>query len=508
MTNNEHGTEFCPFVTGGEVTGEQFIGRSEYIKRCMRKLRGGNSVALRGIPRIGKTSLAKKLLDEALKWGSRDIIPIHIVLGTCLSFFHFWREIGKKIETELNTMDRELRCLLDDVKNADDRYEDIKNTVEKLFTYLCSQGKQVILCVDEFDSVVTVFKDGNNDPRCYFLFLRELMSNTKEYGVSFIIVSRRGLASLESRTEGGSTFDGVIEPTPIRGFSDKELIEFREYATKHDLILSNDDWGIIINQAGRSPYMLSRAAVALLDAEEGKNIKEVLREYEPTHFSYFDRMLELMREDNCKDLKRMVKIFIGPQYDLTGNDINELKHGGYIWQEKYDAPYETLSVRFEQYLREETRRDLNLEIWPLLTETENRLRDVIETKMRTKYNDKWEDELIMKARNKGARKEYFIDSAKVDRHLSKKLHTNQRLIDTISFLEYMNIIQEYRNDLFNDIFVGWARTEIERLFKTIHQTRNPYAHSNGHLLNDLEIQEADLACKKILDGINSVTLMK
>jgi len=269
ISKHEYDSMVCPFVTGGKVTGEKFIGRGEYIKRCIRKLKGRNSIALRGIPRIGKSSLAIRLLDIMKELEEEVIISLYIDLSNCSSFLHFWQETVKALEAELSTDDSEMIRLLSVVKNKADSYETMKDAVEKLFTYTCRQGKRVVLCIDEFDSASSVLMDNTAGPLCNFMFMRTMMTSTREYGLSFIIVTRRSLSSIESKADGGSTFDGAIETMPVRGFSDNELSEFREYGEKHGVFLSDEEWDMFVGQAGRSPFMLSRTAMALLDSEVG-----------------------------------------------------------------------------------------------------------------------------------------------------------------------------------------------------------------------------------------------
>jgi len=494
-----------PFETGSVVTGDKFIGRDENIKKCLRKLKGGGSVALRGIPRIGKTSLAFKLLEPEY-WTDQNVIPFLINLGGCETFFHFCRsvmlEIEKKYVNAAN--DSAFSALVAAVKAAGDNYETISEAVKAVFSYLRSKDVHTVICIDEFDSVVRVFGESTETASiCYYLFLRELMTNPQLYRLSLIITSRRSLVSLTAKADGGSVFHNAIETIPIHGFNNREMGAFREYAARHGLAFSEEDWTLFVQQAGRSPYMLSTTATALLDAEEGQSIKNTLNRYEANHYQYFDTLIDYLREDGNKDLRRMIQLFIGPKYNLSQNDINELIFSGYILQETVNGKprYETLSLRFQQYLEEKTRQGLDLEIWPLVGETEKNLRDIIEQKMYAKYNDNWEAELITAARSKAAAKNHFIEMDKINYYISARKHQRQRLVDTLSFLEYMNIILEYRNDLFKDIFPGWAYKDIKNCFFTVYNARNPYAHFNECFLSDLEVQEADLACRKILEGI-------
>jgi len=514
MIDTVHISSSSPFETGNIVKGEKFIGRDEYINRCLRKLKGGGSVALRGIPRIGKTSLAVKLLnsleDQIDGW---NIISIFIDLSTCQTFFHFWRRVVTEIEKRYGdvTTDISLEALLQKVKTAGEDYEKISDAIRSVFSYLCKIKIRTVLFIDEFDSVCRVFGESiQASSLCYFMFMRELMTNSGLFGISLIITSRRSLVNLTKKADGGSVFYNAIETIPIHGFNDVERNAFREYMIKQGLVLSEEDWLSLVKLAGHSPFMLSMAADYLLDAAKEKSVQQTLKDNEARYYQYFDDLIKHLREDDGKDLRRMIQLFIGPKYNLNQNDINELTHSGYIWQETVNGRdrYETLSLRFKQYLKEETHKDLGLDIWPLLTETEKCIRNFIEKNMSAVYSDKWEDELLNKAVDKKKINRPFIDSEKIGlytrdkKNASKKSLPKQRLIDYLSFSEYSYIISEYWNNVFRNTLFGWGIKDVEKNFRILHDVRNPYAHANEHLLSDSEIQEADLICNKLLERIN------
>jgi len=510
MENADLSLLSCPFKTGGIVTGEKFIGRNEQIKKCLRKLLDGGSVAIRGLPHIGKTSLAWKLLYTSEYWTDRNAIFIFIDLSKCETFFHFWRKVADEIENTYDGMsaDGAMRDLLGAVETAGDNYEKIDKAVSAVFACLHKKNIQTVLCIDKFDDVVRVFGDSKlTENVCYYNSLTELISKEK---LSLIITIRRSLHDLTVNPGGNSTLDGKIETMPLHGFNDDEMTAFREYAARHGLALSDDDWTALTEQAGRSPSMLSMSSTALLDAGQGKSVRQVLKDYEPAHYPYFNGLLKFMRENDNRDLRRMIQLFIGPKYNLSRIDINELQHSGYIWVETVNGreQYVTLSKCFELFLREEARKGLDIEIWPLMEAATKRLRDAIETGLRSVYGDIWEDELCDKARlinneNKKKPKEekkLFINMKNVDDF--ERDGRRQRLIDWLGYLEYMYIIEEYWQNVFQFVFKGLPLNTVKDNLRKIHSARNPYGHFNGKLLSDLEVEKADLACKEILECLN------
>jgi len=507
IRSNERGVvPATPFATGAAVSGRQFIGRGEYLKRGRGRLKSGSSYAICGIKRIGKTSLARKLLYETENWQALGWITVEITLQDCQSFFEMWRRVARKVEEALSAtrhgISPEVRDWLNAVEAGGDVYEKVHDAVESLFKRLMTEYVRTILLIDEFDYVVEVFGDDVETRRARMMFLRTLAE--PKSGVTFVLTSRRRLDQLERSTCGGSTFHQSMLTEKLIGFDKREHDAFRGYMAENALYLDDAEWETLTNHAGRSPFMLSKAAEALFFAEDGLSVEEVLTDFEKEHIKYFQELLKSMREDgDC--LKRMIQIFVGPQYDLTENGIDELKLYGYIWQKRGSRRYETISPLFEQYLKREVRDDSALNFWPLMTETEHKLRDVIALELQKHYGDDWETELRKEADQKELERKidntiFFIDLETIKRY---KKNPGERLIDQCNFRTYYNIIAHYRKslNLFVNFFDGRKLTELKKYCFKIHDLRGPFAHSNGHLCTTLEIKEADLACEKILEWL-------
>ncbi|MDR1531975.1 MAG: hypothetical protein LBS62_07295 [Clostridiales bacterium] len=502
MTDNISAVSL-PFATSGVATDEQFIGREDYIRRFLNRLRGCASIALRGLPRIGKTSLAQKL-HAPENWRDIPSFAVYIDLGCSTSFADFWGSVAKEVKKQCKgemAADTRLQALFDCVADGG-VYEEVAEAVKALFMYVRGKGFQTNLCIDEFDRAKQVFGESEKaEFTCHYMFLREVMTQWKTYGLSVVIISRRSLEDLTRTMDGGSVFSNSIDSIPVRGFNERELDAFRAHANKYGLLSDDEDWRRFVDLAGRSPFMLSNAAAELLENDE-KTVEQALRDYEPHLYGYFKSLLDFMRKDGGRDIKRMIQTFIGPQYDLNQNDMNELVHSGYIWLESTaeGERYKTLSARFQQYLREETRRDVEMDIWPLLTRTELALREAIELNMRKAYGDDWEKELISESRRRETLQQPFIAPKKIDFYQQGRERVS-RLIDTLSFLEYSHIIAAYRGKCTRGILPTWTPQEIKHNFEILYNVRNPYAHSNGHFLTETEVQEADLTCKKTLYGL-------
>jgi len=366
-------------------------------------------------------------------------------------------------------------------------------------------GIRTLLMLDEFDLVVKVFGDNQETRRTRIMFLRTLAEPNS--GVTFIIVSRRKLEKIESSACDGSTFHQSIHTEKLIGFSDKEQALFRNYMDENGIKLDDTEWQLLTGHAGRSPFMLSKAAEALFFAGNEQSVKEVLADFEKEHIEYFRDLLAWIRNDgDC--IKHMVQIFIGPKYGLTEYGIDELKLYGYIWQERGNDRYETISPLFEHYLKSEVRRDSTLDFWPLASSTENQLRNLIANRLHKHFGEDWEKELKEEAQRKVDERKtnpkvFFIDIGRTEKY---KTNRGERLLDMCNFMEYYNVIAHYREDCFSDIWDAAKIIELKQCCLKICNARNPFAHSNNHLLTNIEIKEADLACEKILESIsNSVT---
>jgi len=502
---NVDGAAGNPFKTGGIVTGRNFIGRGQIVKSCLARLRAGNSLALCGLPRIGKSSLAHKLINELGNSTEKKLLAAFEILGERTSFFELWRCVALGLEKELEKsgqMTPGQRQFLTDIMEAGENYEKLSMAVPALFKDLAKGGLKTILVLDEFDSVKRVFGPGPETLHRNFQFLRGLATDP-DNGLALIIVSRRSLEKLETAASGGSVLHLAVDPRMVIGFDGRERAAFQTYAKECGLELSEAEWAMVEHQAGRSPFMLSKVAAALFEAEEGREVKSILKECAAEHFHYFRELIKLMREDGGNTLEHMFQIFFDTHHGLTQNQINELVLQGYIW--KANDRIETLSKFFEEYLCQETRHELEKGFWPLYTESLKRLRQTVKRKYEEKYGQKWEEALIEEAKQKAADpKKYFVNRGTLKQYLDQQGKggaSRDDFIERLLFLDFMNIILNYWDDYFHKIFTSLTPAEIKSNFQAMQEARNCITHVKT--IPESKMKSGLQAFKKILNALKA-----
>jgi hypothetical protein len=270
---------------------------------------------------------------------------------------------------------------------------------------------------------------------------------------------------------------------------------FRSYMAEHGLELDDTEWDALINHAGHSPFMLSKAAEKLFYSNGDLTVTEILENYEKEHYEYFRDLIEALRKDK-QCLKHIIQIFLGPKYDLTQEGIDELILYGYIWIQKNKDKYETISPVFERYLRNTVRNEITQQFWPFMADAEKSIRNLISRKLREEFGDIWEKNLRAEASNSKIKGKMIINLERIDKY---KANRGENLIDLCNFSEYYKIIDIYKKGLFREYFDEKRLAELKACCDKIHIARNNFAHINDNLLTDKEVNGAKQACETIIE---------
>lgn len=263
-----------PFISGNPVSAENFINRQREIRRLVgRILNNGQSSAIIGEPRSGKTSLLDYLKasenSDALYGKEKEKLLFSYVdsmaLGNSFSPAEFWQYILEPVE---KTMGKGISPLSEAYRTC--IKENCGNFVlERLFGQLFLTEKRLILLLDEFDAFL------NNDifhQSEFYGGLRSLASRSK--GLVVVIASRQSLSDLNHGTQEfnrtGSPYFNFLDEIPLRPFTKK--------ATEKLLNLANGkftpkDQEFIIRLAGGHPYFLQTAAFELWECYEDEELE-------------------------------------------------------------------------------------------------------------------------------------------------------------------------------------------------------------------------------------------
>ena len=508
------------FKAGPWVTGDSFIGREDIYKQLRRDIFSSNmhstSVVLTGLPRTGKTSLACQCIRDKEALNKKGIYPCFFNMGKQKTFGGFIFSMVKVMEKSYRSapfFDDELKDAFAFFSNKpnDSDLEEINFGLEELFFILGQEKKiKTVIVLDEFDNVENIF----HRDIAYFHALRDLITNP-DNRLTLIMTSRRDIAAIEKAggLQVGSTFANSVHRKKLQGFSKQDLALFFAAMEKCGVCLNADQKRRMLFYAGRSPFLLSALAHEILAVDESFpvadiDIDEVFLAIKDDTESYFRSLLDYMeREDVYKD---MVQIFIGPRYDITQRDINELIDRGYLYQEEREEgfndsrtgekfSYQTVSEYFVEYIRyyqEQKEEEGGLITWAELNRTEKFLRDVIQIKMEKEFGrEQWENQL--------KRRDYFnVEQAERFMRMHRKLFPRSRnfnVLKVINFKDLSNIICDFWDKHFKDIFNPPYTTEnnISSDIGKLHRVRNPLAHVFSECLTDNDRAEVDAVCKKM-----------
>jgi hypothetical protein len=212
-----------PFFTGKPVSQAQFLNRHRELRRLVgRLLNHGQSSALVGEPRTGKTSLLRYMMDP----GCRDELYGEARKGLVFQFMDaqtlgesftpagFWEYVFQPLrETKLlrgggSLMQAYTECR----KNGFGTFE-----LERVLVQLGQSGHHLILLVDEFDALL--FHPVLNRSE-FFGGLRSLASRCD--ALALVIASRQSLGALNRQTQElsrtGSPFFNIFEEIPLGPF--------------------------------------------------------------------------------------------------------------------------------------------------------------------------------------------------------------------------------------------------------------------------------------------------
>lgn len=192
---------------GGIVFGERFIGREEALRQLNQRVLGDNygNLAIIGLPRIGKSSLAwQGIMEHRDELIDSKCIPIFMEVGSCSSpkeFFTRLIELSFE-EFELNFNDyRSFPLISKCVENL--RCEYSSELVQKYFRILKREKIKSIFVLDEFDRVRSFFNVAD------FQLVRELSYNPNTK-ICLVPTARKSIADIEAKDGAISNLYGTF----------------------------------------------------------------------------------------------------------------------------------------------------------------------------------------------------------------------------------------------------------------------------------------------------------
>lgn len=251
-----------PFIVGGPVPSEWFVGRRREVKTILDRLTHSarGSTAISGERLIGKTSLLHYISDPkvAAEWGlqagkcnfiltdSQTIAPF-TPLG-------FWQYVLKSLAAREICDTQYINNLI--VKKKVNSFE-----FGRLFDRIAEDGKLVVLLLDEFEYIVKSIDPKNPE----FLDVLRSMANRKIRGLALITASREPLHVLcRDIYFKGSPFPTGFASVSLGPFSLEEANKLIDvYTQGTGVTFSEKDREFAYEISKGHPYLLQKACFKL-----------------------------------------------------------------------------------------------------------------------------------------------------------------------------------------------------------------------------------------------------
>lgn len=499
-----------PFLDYGKIVkGERFIGRKKEIAVIRNRVlhTSFGNIAIQGIPRIGKSSLAWNALisDKDRIETESNIFIIRINVSSLNSSTDFFMKLLKELSKRIKKNSEINNKII-----FNQQYDEIisaKSTVDKLdlienyFQILREFNFRAVYILDEFDAVRNYLNVGD------FQFLRELTYNP-EIEICIVSISRRSIKEIEPEEGNLSNFYQTFNDLHLGMYCIEDMNEYWTRFFPKDVALTIEDIDNITSFAGQHPFLLDlfnfhlfnyysdNLSNAILTTK--KNIKVTLN-------NNYNTIFDLLNEEGLSS--KLIQTVIGPNIDLKSEDVEKLEKLDLIKKStsKYVdingiqiEGFETFSDDFEQYLRMKNRE---VSIWDLWSETEIKLRILIHDWLTNKFGENW----VIGYKKYSEKNKKYIESLVLIQDKEKKSFPDTYSLNLLDFTYPSDLFDRFISKdwgWFGKIF-GGQKNDWKLKFDFLAKIRNPLAHNKSNLLKDFEKDDAAGFCKEIIQKIDN-----
>jgi hypothetical protein len=507
-----------PFADYGNIVqGNRFVGRKAEIVAIHNRVLGSNygNLAIMGLPRIGKSSLAwNALIKEKDELSKRKILIIRLNAGSILNSKDFYLKLMDKALPNVRTLSFDLYEQLATLRQSYNERES-DNDIEFFFALIKEFNYRLIYILDEFDNLANFFKLQD------FQLLREL-SISPDTKICLVTISRRTIQELEPDNGSISNFYGVFTDLHLKPFSDIDLIDYWEMVENKGIEVSIEYKKEVFYLVGKHPYwidMMNYYFFNSINSGLNSNIKlfsEIESELKKILWYNYNDIIELMNKEGLKS--HFIQAVVGPVMDLSQMSIERLTKYGLIIpilaKRKYgfyfnnlienglanenDISYDSISIHLNNYLKQ---RENEYDIWPLWTEAENKVRNLITIYLKKKFGENWRNPFV----NANPKKEADIVDMENKRLKNKKDFGNSASDNLVSYTYPLNLFNCFITSdwtWFQKV-LGDSKTNWFEKFKLLAKVRNPIAHSNKDFVDSNEQFKASEICKELINKIDN-----
>lgn len=457
-----------PFVGRGRpVSGDRLVGRDREKARLTEKVTSGSNLSLVGLPRIGKTSLARFALQAA---GQARRIVAEISLDSCSGPAEAFNRIGFEINENIEDPTLVQAGPVLDANEEIAAYERLKDYLRKH----ARKGHFFTVAIDEFDYVSNeLFSNAN----IFISRLREIANNYDRFHTSFVFVSRRTLDSIQGRVDC-STLAGLCETIFITGLSEDGLMKMvsRLNEIPHNAAeVSNAVWTYTGGHPYLSEVLLCEAVDQFLQLSadhpsiDKTAIENAIFVQAQEFTSQYRQLQHLLSQDDL--LKVLMQLVLGIRKEVIDpHSVATLRNYGLIHRVNSEG-YDAFSSHCADYLR---LMDRVTPVWDVLGNVERDLRILVSQVFTAKYGAHWADFLS----NKDESTRKLFSSLKDQRDKERKQFGNtasDAILDYTYISDIRALVFSEWNEFFSKIFKK-NKAEWQLIFDHVVKVRNPAAH--------------------------------
>lgn len=471
-----------PFIGRGEpVTGNRLVGRRSMLDRLVMRVRNEAHCSIVGLPRMGKTSVAREVL-RSLDSTATGLVGGYITLDA----------IRGPIQAYMRIIEEALPDAFDDqpivrTSDHDEAYEHFLRTLRKRRR----SGQKSVIVVDEVDAIV---RENFAEAPLFVSRIREIANDRDRYGITFVFVSRRSLDMIQGAVDC-STLAGLCEVVYLQPL-DRDGLD--ALSARSPISVDNSGREALWRITGGHPFLAEVVMCEAVDKGDlhldDKSIEDAQHAQSHEFTNQYRQLASLLSHGEM--FEAMCEMLVGPQWrPIPPHTVCLLKHYGVLRSSNGAAGgVKCMSQHFMEYLGLLTR---TTPTWVLLGDAERQLRYLVQDRMVDAYGQDWFDEL---------RKKFPRMSDALDKLVQQRIREKRMFGDAASdfILDYA-----YIGDLNNLVIAEWEKyrsvfggdkTEWQRRLQDIMKVRNPMAHHRPVPADVL--QEAERSCKTLLSRLS------
>jgi hypothetical protein len=350
------------------------------------------------------------------------------------------------------------------------------------------------LVLDGFDAVRGYFDVHD------FQFLQTL-STHEEIRLCIVTISHFLLAEIELNVKNDtmSNFHQTFDNIYLGMYNEDDLTEYWEKFFNSKVPITDEGKQKIYDFTGRHPYLLDLFNFNLFNNLKLDNIiqsvESTKKKLNLTIETNYHLIFGLLKEEDLDS--KLLQMVLGPIYDIRRTDIEKIERYHLVIQ--HNGSYRGFSNDFHDYLY---RIQREVPIWELWTETEIRLRTLVDTWLQERYGEDW----VPKFRKLSPVKELYV--AKLEEMQQKEPKSfpdtfSKNLLEFTYPAELFDQFMRVEWKWFKPIFSNKEANEWKMVFDVLARVRNPLAHNKMNILKDYERNKAISYCQEIVNRIEA-----